>query len=85
MRARAQASPAPMAIMALLLATATTQVSAGLPPVADCASLAEAKLGPNVTVLSAAMAPAILETRLTFQDIPCPMGSGKIVPPGAPP
>eukprot|EP01050_Picozoa_sp_SAG11_P013505 SAG11_NODE_1581_length_4648_cov_3.265993_5_plen_295_part_00 len=35
------------------LAAAQRSAAAGLPPVADCASLAEAALGPNITVLSA--------------------------------
>ena len=37
-----------------LLTLCKPAAAAGLPPVADCASLADANLGPNVTVLSAA-------------------------------
>ena len=49
------------ALGVLLLAAAFNQVSAGLPPVADCASLAEAQLGPNITVISAVMAAVELD------------------------
>lgn len=34
---------------------------------------------------SAAVTAAILDTSETFHDMPCPIGSGNIVPPGAPP
>ena len=48
--------PAERLLLPLLAALeAARPASAGFPPVSDCHGLATAKLGPNVTILSAAI------------------------------
>ena len=53
----------PRSMAALLLSLALSSSGArGLPPVADCRSLAHAALGPNITVLSAAEETTLLQS-----------------------
>ena len=68
------APPSPVPVLLLLALGAQRYAAAGLPPVADCASLAQAALGPNVTVLSAVITNA---SQTSAAAAPAAAGGGR--------